>query len=424
MKNRTIKTITKLLAAGIMLTGCGNNTNVGNTQPATGTVTVYDVDEAAPDKLPPEAYGDLDISALKLFNESLQAAPNENVLISPFSVDVAFGMLENGASDTTLMEIEKVFGDLQVSDMNIAMNSLINRMKNDTNVSWNIANSIWLNKTGAVDGEGNSLDGGFTLYDEFCDILNHNYSAEYYITPFDENAAHLMNSWVNTNTNGMIDKIVDGTPQGVAHIMNALAFEGKWETEFTNVRASDFTNFDGTTSEVEMLYGSADSYFEIGDGQGFTVPYQGGDYSFVGILPPEEMSLAEFSDSLVKENISIGDCINNAKSEEVSVNFPEFKTEYSTDLVQKLHNLGMTEAFSPDADFSRLSDAELYVDSVIHKTYIEVTREGTKAAAVTDITTKNAAGPSLRISLDRPYMYAIIDNASGLPIFIGAQNMN
>ena len=114
MKNRTIKTITKLLAAGMMLTGCGNNTNVGNTQPATGTVTVYDVDEAAPDKLPPEAYGDLDISALKLFNESLQAAPNENVLISPFSVDVAFGMLENGASDTTLMEIEKVFGDLQI----------------------------------------------------------------------------------------------------------------------------------------------------------------------------------------------------------------------------------------------------------------------------------------------------------------------
>ena len=106
MKNRTIKTITKMLAAGMVLTGCGN-ANVGVTQPATGTITVYDVDETAPDKLPPEAYGDLDVSALKLFNESLQADPDSNVLISPFSVDVAFGMLENGASDTTLMEIER-----------------------------------------------------------------------------------------------------------------------------------------------------------------------------------------------------------------------------------------------------------------------------------------------------------------------------
>ena len=423
MKNRTIKTITKLLAAGIMLTGCGNNTNVGNTQPATGTVTVYDVDEAAPDKLPPEAYGDLDISALKLFNESLQAAPNENVLISPFSVDVAFGMLENGASDTTLMEIERVFGDLQVSDMNIAMNSLTYRMKNDKDVSWNIANSIWLNKNGSVNGEGNQLDGSLNVYDEFSDILTHNYYAEYYITPFDENAAHLMNSWVNTNTNGMIDKIVNGIPQGIAHIMNALAFEGKWETEFTNVRTSDFTNFDGTTSEVEMLYGTSNSFFDIGEGRGFTVPYQGGDYSFVGILPPEEMSLAEFSDSLVKENISISDCINNAKNSEVSINFPEFKAEYSTELIPALQNLGITETFSPGADFSRMSDAQLSIDSVTHKTYIEVTREGTKAAAVTDIG-MNDAEPSLCISLDRPYMYAIIDNASGLPIFIGAQNMN
>ena len=70
---------------------------------------------------------------------------------------------------------------------------------------------------------------------------------------------------------------------------------------------------------------------------------------------------------------------------------------------------------------------QVWISSVLHKTFIEVDREGTRAAAVTAITLDTCSAvavynPPMYIVLDRPFVYAIVDNETGLPVFLGCVN--
>lgn len=104
----------------------------------------------------------------------------------------------------------------------------------------------------------------------------------------------------------------------------------------------------------------------------------------------------------------------------------EFKFDFSEDLTDYLRNLGMEKIFTPGADISPMTDEWIKADGIIHKAHIEVDRKGTKAAAVT-ATVMMFAGcapdfdvPSVR--LDLPFVYAIMHNETGLPIFAGIVN--
>ena len=89
--------------------------------------------------------------------------------------------------------------------------------------------------------------------------------------------------------------------------------------------------------------------------------------------------------------------------------------------------MGMESAFSSaGADFSGLgidSRGNIFIDRVIQKTHIDLDNSGTRAAAVTALTIKAEGGMMdakfYRVEFDRPFLYAIIDTQSGLPIFIG-----
>ena len=110
---------------------------------------------------------------------------------------------------------------------------------------------------------------------------------------------------------------------------------------------------------------------------------------------------------------------------------PKFKYNYSESLKDILSDLGMKTAFDENkADFSKINDLSvedalpLYIDDVLHKTKIEVTEKGTKAAAATAVVMgAGAAAPiekkKVYIYLDRPFVYMIVDK-NNVPLFIGA----
>ena len=66
------------------------------------------------------------------------------------------------------------------------------------------------------------------------------------------------------------------------------------------------------------------------------------------------------------------------------------------------------------------------MDSIIHKARIEVDRQGTKAAAVTmgaiEVGCAFPLDKPKVVELDRPFVYAIMDNKTGLPVFTGIVN--
>jgi serpin B len=108
---------------------------------------------------------------------------------------------------------------------------------------------------------------------------------------------------------------------------------------------------------------------------------------------------------------------------------PEFKTEYGLVMDDVLDQLGVKEAYTNGAHFLAMvtdDSTPVQIGTVIHKTMIDVDRHGTKAAAATVVVMEKSAAIEMeepyRVVLDRPFVYAIVDNASGVPVFLGVQN--
>jgi serpin B len=136
------------------------------------------------------------------------------------------------------------------------------------------------------------------------------------------------------------------------------------------------------------------------------------------------MSLADYIDTL--EGDDLVQLYKNAVYHPVNATLPKFKYDYSILLNDILKEMGINKAFG--GGFSNIGESslgELFINRVIHKTFIEVDNAGTRAAAVTagEVATETAE-PTVpkTVKLDRPFLYAIVDNATGLPIFIGTVN--
>jgi serpin B len=172
-----------------------------------------------------------------------------------------------------------------------------------------------------------------------------------------------------------------------------------------------------------MLYSKEGYYIENEFFTGFRKPYKGNQYSFMALLPKKPRNDRFFRKAI--EKIDFTRIFESARLKDVHVSMPEFTTEFGTDLKGLFMNMGIKEIFSDRADFSPLSGAWLKADSIIHKAKIEVDRKGTKAAAVTAMFVYAAGIPSFEykvVDLDRPFVYAIVHNETGLPVFTGVVN--
>ena len=348
--------------------------------------------------------------AAGLFRENYENG--KNCMISPLSVTLALAMTANGASGQTLSQmLEVIGGGMPLSDLNAYLYEYAKNLPSGDKAKLAIADSIWLNDRA-----------DFTVNNDYLADCAGWYDAAIYKLPFDDAAVGEINSWVAKNTDSMIKKIVESIgPNDEMMLLNAICFDAKWLISFSKTKEATFAAAGGGKEKVSMMYASESSYLE-GDGYtGFSKPYAEG-YRFIGILPDENDSLESLIAGLDGNKLS--DMVNGAVQADVNIGLPEFKSEYGTSLIPALEKLGMSDAFSGAADFSRMSSEDLYVSGVEHRTFIEVTKSGTRAAAVTGVTMagKSIALEPKEVILDRPFLYMIVDNENGLPIFIGAVN--
>jgi len=103
-----------------------------------------------------------------------------------------------------------------------------------------------------------------------------------------------------------------------------------------------------------------------------------------------------------------------------NIELPRFEFEFDRSLKEDLKSMGLEIAFTDEADFSGISEIDLLISDVIHKTYIKVNEEGTEAAAVTAVTMDlTSAGPGSVLRFDRPFLFAITENSSKSILFMG-----
>jgi len=374
----------------------------------------------------------LSLASVDMFAEAAKADTERNVLIAPTSVIMALGMTQNGACGNTLDQMEEVVGGgLSRDELNSLCKALSNKMNTAKNVDWNNANSIWLKD-----------DGQYTIREGFLSKVTTYYGADVWMAPFDETTVKEVNAWVNEQTRQRIPKMLDSlNSQSRMLLVNAIAFDGEWDEAYKDEDIEEdvsFNNADGSSTNVTMLNSKEASYFEYGNATGFIRPYKGYEYSFVGILPDESTDIEEYVAWLSENGEGFAGAVNNAENADVYVTMPEFKTEYGIlEMKKQLINMGMADAFDENkADFSDMLDSvsgedfRLWIGSVLHKACIDVNRKGTSAAAATVVdmrcyATAYMEKESVYITLDRPFIYAIVDNETGLPIFMGCmKNMD
>ena len=367
-------------------------------------------------------------SGLRLLQKTVELGKdgNKNYVISPISIQMALGMTATGADSGSETEKELLSvimpGAKNTTSMNKEMASFAKRMKEAKGVAWNVANSIWVNNCGDVE-----------LRDTYVADAASYYGAELYAAPFNDDTVKEINSWVSKNTKNRIPSIIDElSDEARLVLVNAVSFDGKWQEEYGKSQIHKnrkFTNADGSKSKVTMLSSQEDRAIKLAGGLGFVRPYEGCQYSFVGLLPPEGMTTEEYLTKIVSSNKNFAEAFKNPLRGKVYAELPEFKTEYGTTLDPVLKGLGMSRAYD-NGQFKKMvteDSVPVTIGTAVHKAMINVNRKGTEAAAATAIVVElGSAFPKdekeYHITLDRPFVYAIVDNSTGVPVFVGVQN--
>jgi serpin B len=358
--------------------------------------------------------------SIRLFKRAI--TDNKNSLISPLSVMLALAMTANGADNETLAQMEKLLGGgIRLDELNEYLHSYTGAFPNTDKAKLTIANSIWFR----------SNKDRLQVASGFLQRNADYYGADAYSCAFDSQTVNDINSWVNSNTNGMIERIIDEIEENnLLFLINAIMFDAEWQNVYykENIRKGDFTDITGTVSNVDFMHSAEYAYLDDGMATGFMKPYAGGAYSFAALLPNEGIPIDAYIKTLTGEGFL--DTISNAQNEVVDASMPKYEYEYDISMNDALIALSMPDAFDAEkADFGRMvssSDGNLYISEVLHKTFISVDELGTKAGAVTMVAMSGgSSGPTdiKTVRLDRPFVYAIIDNATNLPMFIGTVMM-
>ena len=353
--------------------------------------------------------------ALNLFSEMKGVGSN---VVSPMSVTYLMAMLANGAEASTREEIMDAIGakDFDIDEMNAFYAYLIRRAKTaDKQTTLNIANYIALNKE-------------FKLKKKFASTIADSYQGAVESLDFtNPESTKRINGWCSEHTNNMIPTIIDQVePSAVAYILNAIYFNGTWTDKFdkNNTNKEQFNGYTRDIMYVDMMHRNAKYYYTLNDVySAVTLPYGSGAYSMTVILPNEGKFITDLTKTLNADTIA--SLRRNMEECLVDLKLPRFTTEMKLPLKGIVAKLGAPSMFDATrADFSSFANGNVYVSEMLQKAKIEVSEEGTKAAAVTmgmvKLTSMRPQEPRrVDFHCDRPFVYMIQDNYTGAILFMG-----
>jgi serpin B len=340
-----------------------------------------------------------------------------NGLLSPLSISMALSMSANGANGPTLDSIMQTL-DLQaynLSQVNTLNQTLVTGLPQlDPSTSMKIANSLWYKNT-------------FTPLPAFLKTDSAYYQATVQALDFTTaSAPQTINNWVNLQTNGKITNIVGAIPAStVMYLINTVYFKGAWTQSFNTANTTTATFSPATGGPVQASFMNGNQTFNTTNtADGSTVaelPYGNGKYSMVLLMPQEGVSLAQYAAPL--DSSKWGALTASLKPTTAQLTLPKFTFSYAVDLTSILSTIGMSIAFSNQADFSRINaDGGLTISDILHKTYIAVDETGTEAAAATSVGITATAVVANRYVFNRPFLFFIRETDTNLIVFAGVLN--
>jgi serpin B len=374
--------------------------------------------------------------ALKLYTK-LAEQQEGNLFFSPYSISTALAMTYAGARGRTEAQMAEVMHFPTAASTQPGA-ELLPRSTRDQKQFHSTFGTITksLNDRGEKGAYelivANALWGqkGYGFLRKFLELIEASYGGKLNEVDFigaTESARQRINAWVEKKTRGKIkDLIAKGVLDTMTRLVltNAIYFKGNWANQFQEEETRDapFTLLDGEKIVVPMMNQTGEfKYMETEGFQGLELPYIDEELSMIIFLPKKFDSLNEFEKKLTCENLSRW--LVELRKQKVIVSIPKFKMTSQFALAEVLKSLGMTDAFSVNADFSGMNGKkDLFISAVIHKAYVDVNEEGTEAAAATAVVVSRAAiqpKPTPIFRADHPFVFVIRDNKSGSILFVG-----
>jgi serpin B len=358
------------------------------------------------------AYNDSGQRLLRAF-----ASNPGNIAFSPYSIGTAMAMLLSGARGDNQTEMAKVL-NLQIAaeDLNAANATALANLNGASSSAFQlrIANALFLTTANGAVSEG------------YVTTVRDQYAGEV----FRGNDLATVNDWVRQKTEGKIDSILDHLdPSAAAILLDAIYLKAAWQKPFVSAatRTLTFHLVDGETPTPMMYMRHEFALAERPGYRAIRLPYANARFAMIVVLPDGNLTsdLSPFaSDEIPALLEAFG-----TPPRLVDLWLPRFHASFKTDLVSAFTAMGMHRAFDPqNADFSGITGTPqaqdpLVVDQIAHRAVIDVTEQGTEAAAATGIGIAAASAarpqPVVKFTVDRPFLFAILDDETGAILFEG-----
>ncbi len=351
---------------------------------------------------------------LKLAGLLYQRARGKNVFISPISVGFSLAILLNGAGGNTKRSISRLLKNRSTTqdDFNRANQSLRTHLEKVSGAQLAFANALWADKSVSFNPSFVKIIADY--YDASADTLDFAASA----------AVEIVNEWTRAHTLGKITSVIESSDlrsQSSCVVVNAAYFKGVWSAPFDRrATAEGYFHLQNKRKKPVQLMSqvTAHPYGEAGATQLISLSYRGDEISACFVLPGPGAPLKKFLAELDAKKWN--QLLAGLVEQRVELILPRFELSYEADLREPLQTMGLGIAFNGAADFDPMGLPGHFITQFKHKTMAEVNEEGTESAATTMVMMGRSLVSPPRMVIDRPFFFAIRDNASGVLLFVGA----
>ena len=392
---------------------------VGCTAPsAMDAVSTTDGSRARP---APATGGEIEAALL------VKADASANWLISPVSIEQAFGLAQLGATGATADQISAVVG-IEQGQAGAAAMAERRAMLTDAGPGVTIAieNALWLAQ-------------GWSFRPAFVAGAQRHYGAAVQTLDFRGNpsaSAAAINAWAASKTRGLIGDFVQPSsinPDTAAFLTNATYFRARWATSFAQVERGQFRAGNAAPIDLDMVrdrrrvrYRETPHYQAARIRYGDSEADSGGErFAMEVYLPRPGVSLDAMRVAILGTGLeTTSQELNAARETTVDLALPEFEISFTTDLRKAMEAIGLTLPFDrARAEFGGMTATPVYIDQAVHTTRLRVDREGTEAAAVTSLVPMPVSAPppfnGPVMHVDRPFLLVIRDARTGSWLFTG-----
>ena len=335
-----------------------------------------------------------------------------STILSPLSITIDLGMLNNGADGVTREEIDAMLGSKDVGGAD-AVNAFCLKMLTesstlDEKTRVAMANNIYVNTTA-----------GCQLKAAFVETAKQYYDATPESRDFGDGVTRdVINQWSSDHTEGMIPEAIkeeEFCEDAVSYLLNALYFKGEWTHKF-DAKETYRAQFDEGRAEAQMMHQYAEfSYSENKVYQSVILPYGNMAYQMTVYLPQYGKTI----DNVLGELSSKGWDEEDYGPCHVNLYLPKFETSTDMQLNDIMISLGMPNAFEGGYGFNEFCDQNVYIGLMKQCAKIKLDEEGTEASAVTVIDIRKNGPSYADFVADRPFLYTISERSTGAIFFIG-----